>query len=69
LEYSLAQAGDVEVDLFDVAGRHVAKIEEGARSAGRHSLRKISGFTPGVYFIGIRVGRDLVTRKVVLPLR
>jgi len=72
LELVLSSASDVEIDVYDVAGRRVASrlLEDAA--AGSHALPFPSiaaDGTPlvsGVYFCRIRAAGETVTRKMVI---
>ena len=67
LEYSLPQAGDVALTVFDVAGRRVATLENAHRSAGPHEVGwDVTGVARGVYFCRLSLGRESVSRTVVL---
>jgi parallel beta-helix repeat protein len=67
LEYSLPQAGDVALTVFDVAGRRVATLENARRSAGPHEVGwDVTGVARGVYFCRLSLGRESVSRTVVL---
>ena len=51
ITFSLAMAGDVTIDVFNVAGQKVDTIVDGFVEAGRHSVVwDGSGFSAGVYF-------------------
>ncbi len=60
------------VTIFDVSGRQIAKVFEGVTSAEVTSVtwtgRDGAGnaVTSGIYFSVVRVGEDVVTRKMVL---
>jgi endonuclease/exonuclease/phosphatase family metal-dependent hydrolase len=57
LRFDLAQAGDVQLDVFDVAGRRVARLAAAAFGRGTHAVRwdgRGDGGRPlgsGVYFV------------------
>jgi subtilisin family serine protease len=70
--FNLPSAGHVKVELFDVAGRSIAVIYDGAASQGRTTVnwngqgsngRQIS---QGAYFARIRTANDAATSKLVL---
>jgi flagellar hook assembly protein FlgD len=62
----------VEIDVYDVAGRHVRTLLEDARAAGTHGVmwdgRTDTGtrVPTGVYFYTLRIDNDVLTRKVML---
>jgi len=72
LDWSLARAGDVDVTVFDLAGRRVATVFRGAAAAGVHSStwdgRLADGrMAPaGVYRAVLRSPQGRVTRSMVL---
>jgi len=64
--------GDVELAIYDLAGRRVRVLERGIARPGRHSvawdLRDESGATTqaGVYFARLTLGPEVRTRKLVV---
>ncbi len=67
IEYEVASAGPVTLQIFDAAGRRVATLLDGEyRSAGRYSLTYNATGASGVYFARLRTTRGNVTRKIVL---
>ena len=65
LEYSLPEAADVALVVYDVMGRQVANIAQGPRSAGTHRA-SWGAATPGMYFYRLRAGSLTATRSVVV---
>jgi len=72
LSYSLAVAGRVKLGVYDIAGRLVAGMVDGSRSAGYHSVtwhgtndggQRIAS---GVYFVRLEAGGDSRTRRVTV---
>ena len=73
-DFDLAHRADVDLDVFDAAGRRVATVYSGARPAGRQSLqwnrRDDQGNTmaAGIYYGRLRANDgSRVTRLVFLP--
>jgi hypothetical protein len=70
VSFALPSASPVRVSVIDVAGRHVASLTNGTRSAGRHSLswdgRDAAGraVSPGVYFVRLQSAGQKETTKV-----
>ena len=57
IDYSLSEARDVRVDVYDTLGRHVVTLAEGFHSPGRYSARfDANGLPSGAYFY--RVASD-----------
>jgi len=72
IRYVLDGPEDVVVDVFDVRGRHVARIKNPASSSGQQSItwhgRDDQGreVPSGVYFYRLRAGELSTTKKMVL---
>jgi hypothetical protein len=72
IEYALPRAADVTVTVYDAAGRLVRRLVEGTRPAGLQRARwegdDSSGrrVGPGVYFVRVGAGGEVLTRKLVL---
>lgn len=74
VEFDLAAPGEVELAIFDVAGRQVATLERGTRAAGRHEARwdgrdaagrRVEG---GIYFARLTADDgSAFSRVVVIP--
>jgi hypothetical protein len=47
----LAEAGPVDVAVFDALGRRVATLHAGPLPAGTHAFAWKEGALPGVYFV------------------
>ena len=57
LEFTLAQAAQGAVDLYDVRGRHVRELARGAFPAGPSTFSfSAEGVPPGLYFAVLRAG-------------
>ncbi len=67
-ELDLPAAADVHVSVFDVAGRHVQTLADGAWPAGRHTVTWNGGSTTpaGLYMVVFQSGGQSFRRKVVL---
>jgi hypothetical protein len=60
--FTLAQPSEVVVALYDTLGRRVALLQEGARSAGRHTFAlDTARFAPGVYVVRVETEDAVVT--------
>ncbi len=67
ITFSLAQAGDVTVDVFNVAGQKVDTLVDGYMDAGQHSaVWDASGFSAGVYFYTVKSAGFSQTMKMTL---
>ena len=76
VEFSLTQAGEVRLTVYDVTGREVQKLVNGYLSPGNHSaVWDAQGIASGVYFVQLTIGGNVpaaesrhhsLVRKVML---
>ena len=67
IEYTLPEAQEVTLEVYDVLGRRVATLENGRRQAGRHTLRLDGGSLPsGVYFGRLKAGEQTRSQKITV---
>ena len=67
LSYTLPRAGNVEVGVYDVAGRRVARWLREGQAAGDHALEWTRADLPhGVYFVTLRLDHELLARTAVI---
>ncbi len=72
ISYELESAEQVDLQVFDLAGRLVRTLYSGSESAGQHEKvwmgRDQTGQTvaTGVYFYRLRAGREVETRRMLL---
>ncbi len=67
IEYEVARAGLVSLEVFDVGGRRVATLIAGEhREAGHYSVSYTATGASGVYFARLQTAGGEVTRKIVL---
>jgi hypothetical protein len=72
INYSLATRSQVEISVYDVAGRLVEALVNGAQAAGQHAAvwngmdRRGSPAASGVYFVRMAADGHIFTRKMVL---
>jgi len=65
--FKLANAGNVTIDVFNVAGQKVDTIVNNLMEAGSHSVVwDASGFSAGVYFYTVKSGNFTKTMKMTL---
>jgi hypothetical protein len=66
-EFSLPKPGGVSLKLYSVAGRQVAVLIDGERSAGMHLVPlRAQTLPPGMYFAALRFGGVTTTRSVIV---
>ncbi|MBN1290558.1 MAG: T9SS type A sorting domain-containing protein, partial [Candidatus Latescibacteria bacterium] len=67
INFNIAEAGNVAVDVFNVAGQKVDTIAHEFMSAGNHSVTwDASAFSAGVYFYSVKSGDFSKTMKMTL---
>jgi hypothetical protein len=67
IEYDLPHSGPIRLALYDVNGRMVRTVIEGAQVAGRHTVHvNGAGLSSGVYFYSLQSATGTQTRKMVL---
>ena len=67
LEYSLANAGQLNITVYDMAGRVVEELVNGFRDQGAGSVTwNADNHSSGVYFVKMSSGQFTQTQKVVL---
>ena len=72
IRFSTAQAGPVELSLYDVLGQRVIQLQSGWLQAGSYALswdgRSAAGYplASGVYFYRLRASEGVATRKLLM---
>ena len=67
LSYTLPEAGEIQLSVFDVTGREAAVLHSGYHQAGNFSMKFNAGdLSSGVYFICLKSALDLKTVKILL---
>lgn len=65
--YEIPRRTHVQIELYDVLGREVAELANGAHDAGSYSITwNAQSFPTGVYYYRIRAGDFTATRKLML---
>ncbi len=67
VSFSLAEEGNVSMDLFDLAGRKVAALFDGEMAAGSQQLEiRRKGFVSGTYILIISFEDKLLQEKLIV---
>jgi len=67
ISFSLPQASDVSLEIYDIIGRRVTVLVESRLDAGIHSyIWDASGFASGIYFTRLKAGTFMDTKKMIL---
>jgi hypothetical protein len=65
IAFTLAEAGDVTLEVFDLSGRKVATVVEGRRSAGENEATLDTGtLAAGVYVYRLRAGDKVAAKRL-----
>ena len=67
INFSIVEAGNVSIDVFNVAGQKVDTIANEFMSSGSQSVVwDASGFSAGIYFYTVKSGDITKTMKMTL---
>ncbi len=67
IQFSLPQASEVQLTVYDVLGRRVAKLIDGKRPAGQHSVTfNASNLSSGVYIYRLKTDGFSESRNMLL---
>jgi hypothetical protein len=67
INYSLSQASDVTIEIYDLLGRKLETLQSAYQSAGNYQVRwNASNMATGVYFYKIQAGQESLTEKLLL---
>jgi len=67
IHYSLNKNANVEVSIYDTAGRLITKLINEFQIAGYHSITwDASSYSSGIYFLNMSAGEIAETKKMVL---
>ena len=67
ISFTIPEAGNVQLRVFDLSGREVATLVNGVTEAGRHSLEwNAEGLPSGTYFYTLKSSGYTATKKLLL---
>jgi hypothetical protein len=67
IDYTLPEAEEVTLEVYDVLGRRVATLEKGRKEAGRHQVDlQAKRLSSGVYFGRLEAGEQARTQKITV---
>ncbi len=67
IEFVLPAQANVKLEIYDIMGRKVAALADGAYDAGRHTVSwDASDQSSGVYFYRLEAGDKVVTKRMTL---
>jgi hypothetical protein len=67
IQYSIAEPGNVTLEVYNMLGQKVAQLVNGTQNAGAHTIQfDASALSSGVYIYQLKSGSYLETRKMML---
>ena len=67
ISYELGQAQDVSIEITDMTGRKVMKIDEGRQPAGVHTYTlNAQDLEAGIYFYTLTAGQYTETKRMIV---
>ncbi len=67
IRYELPSPSQVTIDIYDILGRQVTRLQDSIQPAGYHrAIWQADGFTSGIYFYKLQAGDYIETRKMIL---
>jgi len=67
IDFSIAEAGNVNITLYDLLGREVEVLVNEEKSAGKYSLKlDATNLNSGIYFCRMRTNNFTDTKKLIL---
>jgi flagellar hook assembly protein FlgD len=67
INYNIANAGNVQLEVYDVTGQLVETVDQGTQMAGRHQIDlNTANYAAGVYYYSLNVDGVKVTRRMVV---
>ena len=64
IEFELLKQGKIEIDVFNVHGKHVTNLLNDNRSIGKYSVEfNAQDLATGIYFYRIRMNKYISTKK------
>jgi len=67
ISFYLPGTAHVQLDVYDLQGRHIRTLLNGQVSGGENKVRfEAAGQASGVYFYRLKTGRQVLTKKMVL---
>jgi C1A family cysteine protease len=67
IEYSIPEYGKVELEVFNIIGKSIAKLVNGYKVKGNHQVEfNADQLASGVYFYRLKIDRLYITKKMIL---
>ncbi|MDX9759323.1 MAG: choice-of-anchor D domain-containing protein [Bacteroidota bacterium] len=67
ISFSLPTDATISLDVYDMIGRHIHRVDQGLRSKGTHTvLVNVGSLRPGTYIYVLRTASDAAVRRMVV---
>lgn len=67
LTFTLKKATSINATIINMLGQKVSSVNGGTMGAGNHNVQlNIGGLAPGVYFVNLQTGTEVVTQKLIV---
>ncbi|MFO8231210.1 MAG: T9SS type A sorting domain-containing protein [Longimonas sp.] len=67
VNYQLPAAGDVTIAVYDLLGRKVMTLQDGAQEMGRKSIQmNTQQLASGTYFLRLQTDEDVLTQRLTV---
>jgi len=67
ITYALPSAGNVNLDVYNLAGQRVATLVNGYNEAGQHSITwDAANYSSGIYFYKLIAGENVFVKRMTL---
>lgn len=67
IQYTIEQAGEVSIKVYDLLGREVAELIDGRQAAGSYIIKfNAEGLSSGIYYVRMSAGNFTATRSISL---
>jgi hypothetical protein len=66
IRYDLPKSADISLKVYDVLGGEVATLAEGRKDAGSYQVQWNPTVASGIYFVRLRTGGFVETKKMLL---
>ncbi|MBD3232518.1 MAG: T9SS type A sorting domain-containing protein [candidate division Zixibacteria bacterium] len=67
IAFSMPDAGDISLQVYNLMGQKIATLAEGYKNAGRHTVTwEAADYSSGIYFYKLTAGDEVLTRRMTL---
>lgn len=70
LNYTLAQSGDLNINVTDMTGRNVISVKRPSQLKGEASVNlQTANLSAGIYFVSLEINGEYLTKKLVVSAK